>query len=81
MRILSVDIKLIGLDGRCVEMTEFAPWLERGGLWEADEHIDHDGSRYQYAGCERDVYLYKEVRRVDPRASRPYVRHSELATR
>ncbi len=81
MRILTVEIRLIGIDGRSVEMTEFAPWPERGGLWEAEEHIDHDGSRYRYAGCEHDVYLYKEVRRVEPRSSRPYPKQTAKAAR
>lgn len=67
MRVLTVEMRLIGLDGQTVEMTEFAPWPERGGLWEAERHIDHDGARYEYAGCENEVYIYKQVRRIGAR--------------
>lgn len=62
MRVMCVPIRLIGLDGECVEMTEYAPWPERAGLWEADQHIDHDGARYRYVGCEGEVYVYRQVR-------------------
>ena len=64
MRVICVPIRLIGLDGDCVEITEFAPWPERAGLWEAEEHIDHDGARYRYAGCDQAVYVYREQRRT-----------------
>jgi len=64
MRILTVQMRLVGRDGSAIDMTEFTPWPERGGLWEADEHIDHDGCRYRYAGCDREVYVYREVRRA-----------------
>jgi hypothetical protein len=74
MRILTVDMHLIGLDGRTVEMTEYTPWPERGGLWEADRHIDHDGARYEYVGCENGVYRYQEVRR-----SRAFRRERDVA--
>ena len=64
MRVICVPIRLIGLDGDCVEITEFAPWPERAGPWEAKEHIDHDGARYRYAGCDKEVYVYRELRRT-----------------
>jgi hypothetical protein len=70
MRVISVHMRLVGIDGSEIDMTEYAPWPERAGMWEADEHIDHDGCRYQYAGCDKDVYVYKEVRRPARRASR-----------
>lgn len=69
MRVICVPMRLIGIDGNCVEMTEYTPWPERAGLWEADEHIDHDGTRYRYAGCDKDVYVYREVRRAGARRS------------
>lgn len=69
MRIVSVRMRLLGDDGRSVEMTEWAPWPERAGLWEAEEHIDHDGECYRYVGCEDDVYLYRQVRRCERRAA------------
>ena len=62
MRVLEVPMRLIALDGRCLEMTEYAPWPERCGMWEAERQLEFDGARYVYAGCEGCVYVYREVR-------------------
>ncbi len=64
MRVLCVSMRLIPLAGESVEMTEYAPWPERSGMWEADEYLDHDGARYRYVGCDKDVYVYRELRRT-----------------
>ncbi|MBA3848049.1 MAG: hypothetical protein H0X45_15580 [Planctomycetes bacterium] len=64
LRVLTVEMRLIGVDGDVVEMTEFAPWPERCGMWEAERYLENDGRRYEYAGCENLVYLYRELRLV-----------------
>jgi hypothetical protein len=62
VRVIEVPMRLVGIDGRTVEMTEYTPWPERCGIWEADERIHCDGATYIYAGCEGEVYVYHEVR-------------------
>jgi len=62
MRVLCVPIRLIANNGDVTEMTEHAPWPERAGLWEAESHIDHDGVRYRYVGCDGETYVYRQER-------------------
>ncbi len=64
LRVVTVEMRLVGVDGDVVEMTEFAPWPERCGMWEAERYLEHDGARYEYAGCENHIYIYRELRPV-----------------
>ncbi len=61
LRVIAIDMHLIAHDGHEVDVTEYTPWSDRAGLWEADKRIEHDGSLYAYVGCDHGMYQYREV--------------------